>query len=346
MDILVGSYSEELAGMPGNGEGIYRVSFDPETGAFSDLKLLYSCVNPSSLVWAREERHLFAGREVFAEHQPAVLSLEMTPDGQIVPLSCLALPGELPCKIAYDPHHRRLASAQYWSGDVAIVSLEDGVFDANPVYTKQMGHGPNLSRQEGPHAHYVAFTDQGDVLHIVDLGTDAVVSHRLGSDNAIEETSCLKLPAGCGPRHMAITKDERRAFVFCELDESLVTLARDGLGWRVISQQPGFAMEDGVDGSGAAIRLSPDERHLYVSSRRLSAIACFKVDGEPELLGEIESGGISPREFIVTSDGNWLIVANQNSNSLTSLRRDRDTGLLSPSHQTITIGSPVALVEM
>ena len=332
--------------MPGNGEGISRVSFDPVTGAFSNPKLLYSCVNPSSLAWAREENRLFVGREVFAENEPALLSFEMTPDGQIIPLSHLSLPGELPCKLAYDPDHRRLASAQYWSGDVAIVSLQDDGFGTDAVYTKQEGTGPNLSRQEGPHAHDVAFTDKGAVLHIVDLGTDSVVTHRLGPDNAIEETTCLTLPAGCGPRHMAMTKDESRAFVVCELDESLVSLSREGFGWRMVGRQPGFAMEDGVEWAGAAIRLSPDERHLYLSSRRLSAIACFKVDGVLERLGEIPSGGDTPREFIVTSDGHWIIVANQNSNSLTSLRRDRETGLLSRPQDAITIGSPVALVEV
>lgn len=340
MELLVGTYSLPIAGMDGNGDGIYSVPFDGETGAFGAPRLLADCVNPSSMALSPDGKMLFAVREVFSDDDPALASFHLNADGTLTTLSILPITGELPCHLAFDPVQNRLASAQYWTGDVAISPVEDDALQP-PTYLPHAGQGPNAARQEGPHAHYVAFTDQGSVLHLVDLGSDSIVSHKLGADNAAVETISLKLPAGSGPRHMVLNHAATCAWVLCELDESLITLSRDGLGWVIDTIRAGFATPVDEDGSGGTIRLSPDESHIYISGRRQSQIAGFAVNGT--YIGAVGCGGLSPREFIVTPDGNWVISANQNSNTLTSLRRDRTTGVLTQAKHSCNIGSPVAL---
>lgn len=331
--------------MDASGAGIYSVSFNPESGAFGSPKLQADCVNPSALCLSPDGRTLFAGREVFASDAPALLSFDVSQSGGLVERSRLPLAGELPCHLAFDAQHGRLASAQYWTGDVAHCAVRNGALQPEPSYFKRTGNGPNVTRQEGPHAHFVAFSNRGEVLHLVDLGTDSIVSHRMNDTDDADECATLTLPAGCGPRHMVLTTDESRAFVFCELDESLISLSRAGLGWKVLNVQPGFPAPEGEDGSGAAIRLSPDERFLYVSGRRQSSIACFALGVTAKPIGLVACGGLSPREFIVTADGRWVIVANQNSNTLTSLKRNQSTGQLTLSGHLCLINSPVALVE-
>ena len=345
MDIFVGTYSQPLAGMAGNGEGIYTVAFDPATGAFGTPQLLAECVNPSSLVLSPDGSTLFVGKEVFADNTPALLSFQIASSGALTLISHKTISGTLPCHLAFDPVKGRLASAQYGTGDVTICNVTDGVFQGSPVYLNRKGNGPNKARQEGPHAHHVAFSDAGEVLHLVDLGTDSIVSYCLGSDNRPVAEVILHLPAGCGPRHMALTRNAARAFVLCELDESLITLTRAGLGWEIVNVQAGFAPPMGEDGSGAAIRLASDERHIYLSGRRQARIAYFAANDAVMPLGEVDCGGLSPREFILTSNAAWVIVANQNSNTLTSLRRASTTGLLTVSEHSCAIGSPVALAE-
>ena len=341
MRLIVGTYSFSFAGMKGNGEGIHSVPFDTETGAFGAPDRLAKCVNPSALALSPDGALLFAGREVFAADGPGLASFRVASDGSLQPLSSVDLAGELPCHLAFDPVQRRLASAQYWTGDVAISAVAEGVLQP-PVYLTRSGHGPNAARQEGPHAHCVAFTDDGTVLHLVDLGTDSIVSHRLDAAGRAVETAALTLADGSGPRHMALNHDATRAWVFCELDESLAALSRDGLGWALEWVHPAFPLPTGTVGSGAAIRLSPDEAHVYVSGRRQSQIAGFTADGER--LGAFDCGGTTPREFIVTPDGRWVIAANQESDSLTSLRRDPQSGNLTLTGHTAAIGSPVALI--
>ena len=341
MHLFVGTYSFSFAGVEGNGEGIYSVLFDPETGAFGEVRLVAKCRNPSSLALSGDKSFLFAGREVFKGDEPAISSYAVVSGAKLKAISTLLLAGELPCHLAIGAGHNRLASAQYWTGDVVVSTIDEGMFKP-PTYLTREGRGPNIKRQDGPHAHFIAFTNQDTVLHIVDLGTDSIVSHKLSTGSVVLDTSTLRVSAGSGPRHMVINQAETRAWVVCELDESLIMLRRAGLGWVIDSVQPAFPTPLEEDGSASAIRLSPDERNIYISGRRQSQIAAFTNEGGS--LGSYDCGGICPRDFIITPDGNWIISANQNSNTLTSLRRDPETGSLIQSGYSCKVGSPVALI--
>ncbi|GAL15537.1 hypothetical protein JCM19233_6559 [Vibrio astriarenae] len=48
----------------------------------------------------------------------------------------------------------------------------------------------------------------------------------------------MELPAGSGPRHMVLNTEETRAWVVCELSETLVTLEYREGAWESIDQQP------------------------------------------------------------------------------------------------------------
>lgn len=346
MRILIGTYSQTIAGLEARGEGIYGVSFDAETGAFGTPGLLAECGNSSALALNPDGSILFASREVFTDENPALLSFRVSDNCELSKISQLDLAGQLPCQLTFEPVNGRLASAQYWTGDVAVCDVVNGEIQPSPVYLNRTGTGPNPVRQEGPHAHCTVFSEGGTILHATDLGTDCVVSHRLDDQGNCIETQTLNLHPGSGPRHMVLNHDASRAFVLCELDESLVTLQRSGIGWKISNAQPGFAPPRGEDGSAAAIRLSPDQQHLYISGRRQSRIAVFAATDTVTPLAEIDSGGLTPRDFMISADGNWLIVANQDSDALISLRRDNQTGGLSATGHTCNVGSPVALVEM
>ena len=54
--------------------------------------------------------------------------------------------------------------------------------------------------------------------------------------------------------------------------------------------------------------------------------------------------GIGPRNFTLSADGNWLLVANQNSDNITILRRNKITGDLIATGNSIKVSMPVCLV--
>jgi len=107
------------------------------------------------------------------------------------------------------------------------------------------------------------------------------------------------------------------------------------------------AAVDKPDGAGAAIRLSADGRFLYVSGRSNSEIAAFAIDAASGALSPVQrvpTDGLAPRDFDLTPDGRFVVIANQQSNTLTSLWRNPDTGRHGPTGQAVELGSPVCVL--
>ena len=83
----------------------------------------------------------------------------------------------------------------------------------------------------------------------------------------------------------------------------------------------------------AAVRLSHDGKHLYISNRGHDSIAMFEVLKDGRSLRSIEiqpSYDAFPRDFNITESDNYLICAHQEGESKVSIfERDNITGKLS-----------------
>jgi len=66
----------------------------------------------------------------------------------------------------------------------------------------------------------------------------------------------------------------------------------------------------------------------------------IEADGTLREIQRRPSEGREPREFAITPDGRFMLIANQLSDSLVLLRRDPDSGLLGETLQTLTLGRP------
>ena len=81
--------------------------------------------------------------------------------------------------------------------------------------------------------------------------------------------------------------------------------------------------------ASAAIRLSPDQRFLYVSTRFAEVITVFKIShGRLEQIQQTGCGGIHPRDMVLTPDGRYLLVANRTQGGLVSFQLNPETGEL------------------
>ncbi|MBQ6207859.1 MAG: beta-propeller fold lactonase family protein, partial [Oscillospiraceae bacterium] len=91
----------------------------------------------------------------------------------------------------------------------------------------------------------------------------------------------------------------------------------------------------------AAIRLSEDGRHLYVSTRTMDLLSVVELEGDrPSLIQTIPCGGQHPRDFILVGD--WLLVANRFSRSVVSFARN-DDGTIGEKGDEIEIPGVVCL---
>ena len=81
---------------------------------------------------------------------------------------------------------------------------------------------------------------------------------------------------------------------------------------------------------------------MYVSNRGDDSLAIFKVlgDGGLERIDVVPTGGKFPRHFALTPCGNAVIVANQDSSTLTLFDRDIESGLIVATGDEYEVPSP------
>ena len=352
---FVGTYngaclSDELAG-----NGIFYLRLDSRTGAFSPVAGVASCSNPSYLAWGPDKKIVYAVREVTRRHRPELLSFRVGADGNLAPLNRVDVIGELPCHLSVNAGGTLLASAQYMSGNVLLFRLEpDGRIGGLLKNIQHSGSGPDPARQRGPHAHFAGFLGDPEELVAVDLGLDRVFSYSLpqgaGSDfrdPSPDRENSSALPGGVGPRHLAVGSGGAVFYVFCAMHAMIFVLRRNLQFWNRIQAVRAFDVLDGAVDSGAAIKLSPDGRFLYVSERARSMIAVFAVERESGMLSPVQkiaSGGQGPRDISISASGRHLVVANQQENCLTGFFRDPESGRLGFSGHGVQLPGPACIL--
>ncbi|EGU60507.1 6-phosphogluconolactonase [Vibrio nigripulchritudo ATCC 27043] len=340
--ILIGSYTQSIGAMTGEGKGISVVELNTETGKLLNLELLSDSPNPAYLTLADER--LFSINE-FASGEGAGITVFERIDEHLTLTDHLAIQGDYPCHVAMNSDGSRVIASNYGSGNFSLFSHNEGKIEL--IHTIQHhGTGPNAERQEGPHAHFACFLNHTAELVTVDLGIDRVSFYPL-TPSGIDESNAqhVSTPPGSGPRHLVLTKDEKTAYVLCELSEEVLVLKKEETDqWSLVSKIAPFTPHD-EGGAAAAIRLSPDEKFVYVSGRQQSVIVCLKVESDASLttVQTVSSGGLNPRDFNITADGKWLISANQDTNNVISYRRNAESGELEATGYSISTGNPVCI---
>jgi len=96
----------------------------------------------------------------------------------------------------------------------------------------------------------------------------------------------------------------------------------------------------------AAIKISPDGKYLYASNRgNANDIVQYAIDpdnGTLTFISRTPSLGKGPRDFVIDPSGKFLVVANQNSDSIIVYRLDAN-GKPTTVVTRIQVGNPVCL---
>jgi len=274
-----------------------------------------------------------------SEQDPGAV-LAFAVDGERLRLTGSATVAAAPCHLAAG--EGVVIAASYGTGEVSAHPVTgDGRLAGSVSTVPGHGSGPRPDRQQGPHAHAVAFAPDGTVLS-TDLGADLLRAHRV-EGGVLRAVADIALPAGCGPRHLVIHPDGA-VFVLTELARTVVTLT-PGSGYtdlRVRAETAATVAVTDDDSSGAAIRLGADGRFVYTSTRGADVITTHEVvDGALRPVADTPCGGHWPRDICV--DGEWLHVANERSDAVATFRLDPVTGVPEPVGSR-PVPSPVCIV--
>lgn len=315
--------------------GLEELSFAPLTGC--------NWISPSP-----DGKYMYAtcGN---GEETPGCAAFRINDDGSLAFLNQLSSEGKAPCYTVVSADGKFLYCANYLSGSVTEFRLaDDGSIAERAQVITHTGKGPNQPRQDGPHTHFAEFTPDGKFLIVIDLGIDAVKLYpwsETGIDAAGVRT--FSVPAGCGPRHLVFNNAGTIAYLVTELGNTVLTLSYDGNGNFVLLNEVSTLPEHYSGATkAAAIRLSPDERYLYVSNRGYDSIACYELDPEtkiPVWKGLAASGGDGPRDINYLPGYQKFAAANEFSDVVVFYDVKAENGMLYPDGNMVRIPGPLAI---
>jgi 6-phosphogluconolactonase len=342
-NLVIGTYTNEC-----DSKGIYVYDFNTATAKFKLKSHTEKVANPSFLTVSPDKKFIYSVNEDGDKSTVSAFKYGAA-DGSLGFLNKTGSKGADPCYIINDD--KNVIAANYSGGTISVFGKKaDGSLENVKQVINHTGKSINKERQEKPHPHMVYFSPDKKYVFAADLGTDKIYIYTYnpnGGDNTLvlkESTSAI---SGSGPRHLVFHPNGIFFYVLHELNGTIVSYSYEN-GVLGKLQEISLVPEDFNGTNGAAdIHFSNDGKFLYATNRGDSnTIAVFRVhaNGMLNMVQQISTQGVSPRNFAIDPKDNFLLVANQKSNNVAIFKRDKTTGMLSDTTQRIELCSPVCLV--
>ncbi len=345
--LITGTYTS------GKSEGIYVYKFNSDDGtakAVSHVKIS----NPSFVAISPSEQFVYAVQEDAANNgkggeitafsfnkQTGILTyINQQPSG-----------GDHPCYVSVDKTGNWLLAGNYSSGSLAVLPVQaNGSLGAATTIIQHKGSGPDKARQISPHVHCTLFSADNRFVFVPDLGIDKVMIY------AFDEVTGKLTPAkpafaqsnaGAGPRHLCFHPSNNYAYLTEELSGTVLAFKYKNGKLKTTQRISNMPAGDNSLAGSADIHVSPDGKFLYASNRAtVNNIAIFSIspkNGKLSLIGHQSTLGKTPRNFNFDPTGEFLLVANQNSDEIVIFKINKLTGLLTDTKNRIDVGKPVCL---
>lgn len=251
--------------------------------------------------------------------------------------------GASPCHIAVDPHGRFLVVACWGDGAVLLYELDrDGAIVS--CHEAPRAIDPYDGDGRSSRAHATAVLPDGRLL-TTDLGYDLLRVWSYEQGSGLIRDHDVPLGVNSGPRHLAL-HPSGHVYVVTEFSVEVLVLRPDPGGrFSVVGRGPATAGPALDMDAPAEISVDEAGARVYVTVRGSNRIVTLAVrdDGSRlEPVADTGCGGVQPRHHL--QHGPWLHVANQRSNTVTTFRLDRRTGVPIELIDSVAIGSPTCLV--
>ena len=345
--LFVGTYTNTTS------KGIYIYDFNSATGDLSLVSNTDSVTNPSWVTISNDHKYVYAVNETNGANPGRVTSYSFDKNkGTLHFLNTTASGGDDPCFVSTSSDNKWLTVANYSSGTATVFPInEDGsvkpysqiIYDS--IYRSTDDSGAT------PHVHETVFSPDEKFLITPDLGLDKLMIYNF--DPTKDHPLTLSTPPsvasekGSGPRHIVFSSNKKHAYLIHELSGTVTAYNYENGTFSQIQDIATFPENAKGVKDAAEIMLSPDGKFMYASDRGdLNQIVIFSVDtdsGKLTFKGNQPSFGTHPRNFTIDPTGNYLLVANQDSENIIIFKRDKKTGLLSKTDKEIHIPRPVCL---
>ena len=345
--LFIGTYT-------GSGsKGIYVYRFNAANGMATLVSNTDSVSNPSYLAISKNGKYVYTVNETGDDVPGRVSAFEYNKaTGKLTFINSQLTGGDHPCYVSVDKNNKWIAVANYTGGNVSVFPIDNnGALKPYAQLIQHSGSSVNKERQEKPHVHAAVFSPDEHFLFTPDLGMDKIMIYEFNPSSQQPLTpanpSFAEADKGNGPRHFTFHPNEKFAYLIEELTGTVAAYKYNN-GHLEFLQRITTHPDDYKGEIGSAdIHVSPDGKFLYASNRGdENTITIFSIDssrGKLNLKGYQTTMGKTPRNFIIDPTGNFLLVANQETDNIVIFKRDKQTGLLQPTGKQINTPKPVCL---
>lgn len=342
--MLVGAYTS------GKSKGISVYRFNTKDGSAS-LVASAPTPNPSYLAVSPDQQFVYAVNELGnSEGGGKITAFRFDKsNGQLTELSQQSSHGEHPCYISVDGSGKWVVAGNYSSGTVAVLPVKKGGILGEATDVVQH-HGNSVNpRQEGPHVHATVLSANNRFLYVPDLGIDKLMIYSLNTQTGklSPKDTMLKLTPGSGPRHFVFHPNNKWAYLVQELTGNVTVFSVNNGKLKPLQTVSSLPVDFSKPFTSADIHVSSNGKFLYTSTRdsanMLTIFSINGANGKLRVRGHQPVLGKTPRNFNFDPSGNFLLVANQNSDEIVVFKVSKETGALTDTGNRIEIGNPVCI---
>ena len=326
---FIGSYTRDKS------RGIRKFTFNEDS---FDIEDFYTVDNPTYLALDKEKNVLYSSMS--KDDTQGVMSMNLD-TGKV---------SEVLFKNEHTPAHISvlddyLIASNYHDAHLDLYELSDHMVTKRLDSKTHTGEGPNKDRQKQAHIHFALKNPHNNDILACDLGSDRVHIYEI-KDDTLNKKGEICVSPGSGPRHLCFSENENITYVFSELTSEVFVLEYKNQKYHQIQAVNTLPEDFQGENTGAAIRIHPNQKFIYVSNRGHDSISTLKIDDhfKLELVSTISCGGNHPRDFNLTPDGKYLLSAHMTSNDLTLFKVNEITGELSLVQERIQSPEPVSIV--
>lgn len=340
MYLLIGTYTNTSS------EGIYVFQF--KNGEASKVSAVKSS-NPSFLAVAPNGKTIFAVNE---NNPGTVSSFAFNKNsGTLNFINSVETKGAHPCYVTTDKRAKHIVVGNYSGGNLSVFEVkEDGSLGEAKQTIQHNGNSVNRQRQEKAHVHATVFSPDYNYLIVPDLGMDKLMIYKTDAKKGVlaaAETPFEDVNPGAGPRHAEFHPNGQLLFLMEELSGAVSSYKYEDGKLKLIQNVSAHPFDYKGNKGSADIHVSKDGKFLYCSNRGdANSIAIFSINEETGILtplGYQPTLGVHPRNFTIDPSGNFLLVANRDSDEVVIFKINTSTGMLTDTGKRISVPRPVCL---
>lgn len=344
-DVYFGTYTHDSPS-----KGIYHSTLNSTTGELTAPELACELSKPSFIAIHPSGKYIYS----VTEGDPGIISALLIDQKskKLTLINQSASGGKGPCHVSISDNGRTLLAANYASGSIASIPVNnDGSLGKAVSIIQHEGKGANKRRQQGPHAHSCNFSPDNRYVYAADLGIDKIMIYKVdpkSGELTKNDPPFFTAKQGAGPRHFTFHPNGEFAYLINELDNTIMALSYNGSNGALKEIQTISTLPADFKGKNltAEVKVHPNGKFLYGSNRGDDSIAIYDINqknGKLTLVGFQNSGIDEPRNFNIDPSGKYCIVGNQDTNSVLLFKVDDKTGKLIPTGVSHPVGKPICV---